>query len=340
MIELDGSQGEGGGQVLRSALTLSMITQQPFRIENIRANRPKPGLMRQHLVAVTAAAEVCGARTGDIGVGARTLQFEPGPVRAGDYRFAIGTAGSCTLVLQTVLPALLYASAPSTVRVEGGTHNPKAPPVEFLQRAYGRLMARMGAQFDIRLVRHGFYPAGGGVVEAGVAPLAAWRRIDLPQRGERVDAFAESVIAGVPEKVAARELECIQVAMGWSDDALRTVALPREHGPGNVLLLTLDHAEVCEVFASFGEKAIRAEAVAKQLVQEVRRFMASGAAVGEYLGDQLMLPMALAGGGSFTVEKISQHAITNADVISRFLPVRFEFSEEGAHASCKVVALQ
>ena len=135
MIEIDGSQGEGGGQILRSALTLSMITGQPFRLTGIRAGRSKPGLLRQHLVAVQAAVQVCGARTSPVALGSSTLEFVPGPIRGGDYRFAIGSAGSCTLVLQTLLPALLHAHAPSTIHITGGTHQPLAPPVHFLQRA-------------------------------------------------------------------------------------------------------------------------------------------------------------------------------------------------------------
>src|SRR5687768_1959022 len=133
MIELDGSAGEGGGQILRSALALSMITGQAFRITRIRANRPKPGLMRQHLVAVQAAARICGATVSHAELGSTELSFVPGPIVAGDYEFAIGTAGSCTLVLQTLALALLHAAAPSTVRISGGTHNAMAPPVEFLQ---------------------------------------------------------------------------------------------------------------------------------------------------------------------------------------------------------------
>ncbi|MEG1116232.1 MAG: RNA 3'-terminal phosphate cyclase, partial [Janthinobacterium sp.] len=138
MIEIDGAQGEGGGQILRSALSLSMITGQAFRLKNIRAGREKPGLLRQHLLAVQAATAICGARTTPVALRARSLEFVPGPIRGGDYRFAIGSAGSCTLVLQTLLPALLHADGPSTIHVAGGTHNAMAPPVHFLQRAYGR----------------------------------------------------------------------------------------------------------------------------------------------------------------------------------------------------------
>lgn len=332
MIELDGAAGEGGGQVLRTALTLSMITGQPFCINNIRAGRERPGLMRQHVVAVQAAARVCGADVSDIVVGAQTLLFEPGKIRAGDYEFAIGTAGSCTLVLQTVLPALLFADQPSSVKVKGGTHNSMAPPSHFLQRAYGRVLAAMGAAVDIRLSRFGFYPAGGGEVVAEVRPCGALQPMDLLQRGARRLGYAESFVAGVPAGVARRELECIGQGMGWEEAQLLACVLPAEYGPGNALLLTLEHEHVTEVFSGFGEKAVRAETVAKQTLERARRYIASGAAVSEWLADQVMLPMALAGGGSFTADKLSLHALTNAEVIARFLPVRFEFeSTERMH---------
>jgi len=325
MIELDGSQGEGGGQILRSALTLSMITGRAFRIDRIRANRPKPGLMRQHLVAVQAAAAVCGARVSGDQLRSEELIFIPAAIAGGDYEFAIGSAGSCTLVLQTVLPALLMAAVPSRVRISGGTHNPMAPPAQFLQRAYCGVLAKMGARIDIELVRHGFYPAGGGVVQATVAPWAARQRLSLLERGPRVDGYAESVIAGVAAHVAERELECIGLGMGWKDGQLKTCVLPSDQGPGNILMLTLEHEHVTEVFAAHGERMLRADAVARGLLKEVRQYTVSNAAVGEHLADQIMLPMALAGGGAFTAVAISPHARTNAAVIARFLPVDFTF---------------
>ncbi|KQV83895.1 RNA 3'-phosphate cyclase [Massilia sp. Root351] len=338
LIELDGSQGEGGGQVLRSALTLSMITGQPFRIANIRANRAKPGLMRQHLVAVQAAASVCGADVPQAAVGARELEFRPGKIRGGSYSFAIGSAGSCTLVLQTLLPALLFADAPSTVTVSGGTHNPKAPPAHFLERSYGRVMARMGADIAIELRRHGFYPAGGGEIVARVQPCAQLRRIALMSPGARRNSYAESLVAGVPSRVAQRELECVAAGMGWSGSQLHERRLAEEEGPGNVLLITLDSEQVTEVFAAFGEKSVRAEEVARLALGDVRRYLASGAAVGEHLADQLLLPMALAGGGSFTLDRVSQHALTNADVIGRFLPVAIRFDAGERHSTCTISA--
>ncbi len=336
MIELDGSSGEGGGQILRSALTLSMITRQPFRIVNIRANRSKPGLMRQHLVAVQAAAKVSGADVSDAQVGSRTLEFVPDSVKGGDYEFAIGTAGSCTLVLQTLLPALLYADGPSTVRISGGTHNPMAPPAQFLQRAYCRALAAMGAQVDIELVRSGFYPAGGGVLVARTAPVDTLRQIDLIERGERKGAYAEAIVAGIPADVGKRELACIGTGMGWNDEQLRMRGLPEGHGPGNAVLITFDYEHVTDVFSAIGEKSVPAETIARRVLTEARHYLASGAAVGEHLADQLLLPMALAGGGSFTTERVSQHALTNAEVIARFLPVQIGFEKNEDRHTCTV----
>lgn len=334
MIELDGSQGEGGGQILRTSLSLSMITGRSFRIQHIRANRARPGLMRQHLVAVQAAAHVCGAQLSHAEVGSQVLEFNPGPIQAGAYHFAIGTAGSCTLVLQTVVPALLYASRPSTVRISGGTHNAMAPPVEFLQRAYARVLASMGASIDIALLRAGFYPAGGGEVLTTVQPCARLQEIDLTERGEALDAYAEALVAGIPPSVAQRELDCVGASLNWQDGQLFVKELPREQGPGNALLITLEHEHVTEVFTGFGEKRKRAEDVAEGVLAELMSYTKTGAAVGEHLADQIMLPMALAGGGRFTTSHVSQHAITNAEVIGKFLPIEIGFTTGAIGSEC------
>ena len=338
MIEIDGSLGEGGGQVLRSALTLSMVTGQPFRITQIRARRAKPGLMRQHLVAVQAAAAISAAHAEGAEVGSQDLLFVPGSVTGGEYNFAIGTAGSCTLVLQTILPALLFAKTASTVRISGGTHNPMAPPAPFIARAYCTMLRKMGAAVEFDVERVGFYPAGGGVLVARIEPCAALAPVFIHERGKRIAAYAESVIAGVPVDVAQRELACVATGLGWDEGNLRTVQLPANQGPGNVLLATLEHAYVTVVFAAFGEKSVTSENVAKSLVGRVRRYLASGAAVDEYLADQLMVPLALAGGGAFTLDKLSRHARTNAAIIARFLPVTFDFTETGACTTCTLTA--
>lgn len=336
MIVLDGSTGEGGGQILRSALALSMITGKPFRIENIRANRPKPGLMRQHLVAVQAAAEVCGAVLDHAEVGTRVLDFVPGKVRGGRYEFAIGSAGSCTLVLQTILPALLFADAASEVRISGGTHNAKAPPVQFLQRAFLPILAKMGAKVDLQLLRYGFYPAGGGMVSATVEPCAYLQPIDLMERGPLKRAYAESLVANVPFSVAKRELQAVAAAFGFEPLQLQGRDLQDVQGPGNALMLTFEHEHVSELVCAFGEKGLSAEKVAKTAIDEAWRYLESKAALGEHLADQVMLPMALAGGGSCTAESISLHAKTNAEVIEQFLPVRFTFETRGNFNEVKI----
>jgi RNA 3'-terminal phosphate cyclase (ATP) len=320
LLELDGSEGEGGGQVLRTALSLSMCTGQPFHIVNIRAKRKTPGLMRQHLTAVQAAAAISGAELEGGQAGSQTLRFVPGAIKGGDYRFSIGTAGSCTLVLQTILPALLKADIPSQIVLRGGTHNPLSPPFHFLERAFLPLLGRMGARVSLQLNRHGFYPAGGGEFTAQIEP-GALQPLQLEQRGERLRGYAECLLAALPAHIARRELEVVRTRMGWGEEQLMLRGLPNDQGPGNALLLTLEHEAVTEVFVGFGEKGVTAETVADKTIEAVRRYLTSGAAVGPHLADQLLLPMALAGGGSFTASAVSQHTLTNAEIIRRFLPL-------------------
>jgi len=319
-LELDGSEGEGGGQVLRAALSLSMRTGRPFNIVNIRAKRKTPGLMRQHLAAVQAAAAICHAVVEGEQAGSQTLSFVPSKIQGGEYRFTIGTAGSCTLVFQTILPALLKADSASRIVLRGGTHNPLSPPFHFLERAFLPLLRRMGAEVSLQLNRHGFYPAGGGEFTAQIQP-AALQPLHLEQRGGRLNAYGESLVAALPIHIARRELEVVRKRMGWSEEQLLLRGLSNDQGPGNALLLTLEHEAVTEVFTGFGEKGVTAEAVAEKTVEATRRYLASGAAVGPHLADQLLLPLALAGGGSFTTLAVSQHTLTNAAVIRRFLPV-------------------
>lgn len=325
MVELDGSQGEGGGQILRTALSLSMITGRPFRIERIRARRSRPGLLRQHLTAVQAAAEICGAEVSGAQMGSLGLSFKPGRITGGDYRFAIGTAGSCTLVLQTILPALWFADGASSVLIAGGTHNPAAPPADFLIRCWLPLLRGMGVDMEIDLLRHGFYPAGGGEIRVGVRPVADWQGLDLEARGALREARATAVVAGLSADIARRELERVAAQLGGLEREMRV--LPAAQGPGNVVLVEMAYERVTEVFTGFGEKGVPAESVADGVARAARRFNQSEAAVGEYLADQLLLPMALAGGGSFTTSKLSSHLKTNVEVIERFLAVRFQIDE-------------
>jgi RNA 3'-terminal phosphate cyclase (ATP) len=318
MIEIDGSQGEGGGQILRSSLSLAICTQQPFRIVNIRANREKPGLMRQHLTAVRAAAQICSAEVEGMELGSRALSFRPGRLKAGDYSFDIGTAGSCTLVFQTVLPALLTAAGESRVRITGGTHNKGSPPFDFLARSFLPLLERMGAGVRLDLVRHGFYPRGGGEIRAHITPGAGLGALNLRERGALVRGYAESYVSAIPVDVAQRELQVIGRKLQWSRDQLLLRALPNDMGPGNAVTVTLEHENVTEVFTGFGEKRLRAETVAGEVADEARVYLSARAPVGEHLADQLLLPMALGSGGDFLATRVTPHLHSNALVIETF----------------------
>ena len=333
MIAIDGSVGEGGGQILRTSLALSMCTGQPFTLARIRARRAKPGLMRQHLTCVQAAAAVSGATVQGAALGSGTLVFEPGAVKPGDYAFSVGTAGSCTLVLQTVWPALMLADAPSRLKLAGGTHNPMAPPFHFLERCYAPLLRRLGAGSELALRRLGFYPAGGGEIDVTIHPAADMLRpFDLLERGDRVEAFAECLAPALPGAVARRELDALARALAWTPEQLRVPVVRQNEGPGNALMATLSHANVCELFTQFGEKGVTSEQVAQALAREVRDYDSSTAALGPHLADQWALPLALAvwrrgGAAAYTCTELTDHATTNFAMIERFLPVRFETAQ-------------
>lgn len=328
MLTIDGSEGEGGGQMLRTSLGLSMLTGTPFRMQRIRANRDKPGLMRQHRTAVLAAQQVCSAKLTGAVVGSSELTFIPGQVRPGDYHFATGSAGSTTLVLQAVLPALLTAASPSTLTLEGGTHNTFAPPLDFLEKSFLSLVGRMGPTVDVALERHGFYPAGGGRWFATVTPAPRLAPIELMSRGEFVRRKCMALVAGLPGEIAVRELAICRKAFDWDEPSFQIRQLSADCGPGNVLMIELGDGQVTEVFTSFGERGVSAEAVAERCVRQVRDYLAAGAPVGEHLADQLLIPLAMAGGGSFVTGPLTEHTRTNARLIERFLPVRFDIREE------------
>lgn len=329
ILVVDGAQGEGGGQVLRTSLALSMVTGTPFRIERIRAGRPKPGLLRQHLTSVRAAAEICGATVRGDELGSKQLVFEPGPVRAGEFQFSIGSAGSTTLVLQTILPALLTATERSTVTLEGGTHNPSAPPFDFLERAFLPLICRMGPSVSATLECPGFFPAGGGRFRVEVDPVAALQPLELLGRGELRQRTCRIWLAGLPRTIAEREWRQVSQRLHWPDECLDVRLSHNGRGPGNVVELELGSEFVTEVFTAFGRKHAPSEQVADEAVEQVRDYLQTDVAVGEHLADQLLLPMALAGCGSFTTLPLSHHAKTNIDVVRRFSDVPIEVTDDG-----------
>ena len=317
MITIDGAAGEGGGQILRTALSLSMVTGTPFAIENIRAKRPRPGLQRQHLTCVQAAQKISGATVTGGHLGSTALTFAPGVIASGNYAFAIGTAGSTTLVFQTILPALMRADAPSTVLLSGGTHNPMAPTFDYLDLAFCPLLRRMGGEVTITLRRPGFMPAGGGVWEAKIAP-STLRPINIERAGDRLTQIVRADVSTLPYAIAQREV----ARLNWPAECgqARTVKAD-EHG--NVLMVEIGSQNVTDVFTGFGERQISAEEVAARVVDEVREYLAAGVPVGPHLADQMLLPMALAGGGAFITMALTEHAKTNMEIIRRFVPLEF-----------------
>ncbi|CAB5720837.1 RNA 3'-terminal phosphate cyclase [Delftia tsuruhatensis] len=335
MMEIDGSAGEGGGQMLRSALALSMCTGTPFAMRRIRAGRARPGLMRQHLACVNAAADICGAQVQGAEMNSQALQFTPGPVRAGEYRFVIASAGSCTLLLQTLWPALMLAEGESRLTLGGGTHNPAAPSFHFLERSYAPLLHRLGARSALRLRRLGFYPAGGGEMDVTISPaIHGLAPFDLTERGAPVASLAECFAPALPRAVARRELDRLGQALGWSGEQLQVGAARQNEGPGNALLATLAYEHLSEVFTQFGVKGVSAEKVAGDLAREVLRYQSGQAALGPHLADQWALPLALAvwksgRGARYTCTQLTAHAHSNFEVIARFLPVRFAIEAAG-----------
>lgn len=336
MIEIDGSQGEGGGQVVRSSLALAAVTGKPVRIENIRGGRAKPGLLRQHLAGAAAITRVTrGEMVGDE-LGSRTLQFTPGPIRGGEYRFEIGSAGSAVLVAQTVLPALLFADGPSTVTILGGTHAAMAPPADYFDRCFLPLVARMNGRASVSIQAHGFYPAGGGELTLSVQPTEGLVGLSLLTREGKLRPRVQSLVSKIPVAIAARECDVIRRKTGWPADHFETIEVARSGGPGNVVMIECGFDNVTELLTGFGKVGVRAEQVARQVLRSARAYLAAGVPVGEYLADQILLPMAIAAGAGhaseFRTGPLSQHARTHIDVVKRFVDCRIESRESGGES--------
>jgi RNA 3'-terminal phosphate cyclase (ATP) len=337
MITIDGSEGEGGGQVVRNACALSLVTGEAMRITNVRARRSKPGLMRQHVTAIEAACAIGGGECEGLTVGSSEVTFRPGRITPGEYRFAVGTAGSTGLVLQTVLMPLLFADAPSRLVLEGGTHNMLAPPFDFVDRVFLPIVNRMGPRVEAKLVRHGFYPRGGGRIEVEIEP-APLRPVECIARGAALGVSACALFAGLPFSIAEREIAAVRKDLGWSERESYVRELPEDRGPGNILLLEARFEEATEIVSGFGRLGVTAESLARQACARMRGYLASSAFAGPYLADQLLLPMAVAGGGGFTTVKPSEHARTAAAVIERFTGRRTSFVQQAGGEHLVTVA--
>jgi len=322
MIELDGSFGEGGGQILRTSLALSLLTGQAFHLRNIRAGRSKPGLQPQHLMSVRAAAEIAQAQLRGASRDSTDLVFEPGPVSSGRYHFAIGTAGATGLVLHTVyLPLAMRGIEPSELVLEGGTHVPASPCFHFLETTWRAYMDLLGIAVRLRLSRPGFYPRGGGRVDGTVQPCSKICRLELLERGPPKAVTGISVVANLPVDIARRQA---RRAVNRLKETGLDVDIREETwsgGPGTVLTLTLNTHPAPTMFFGLGALGKRAERVADEAVDQLVDYLAaSPAAVDPHSADQIVLPLVFAEGPStFTVSEITSHLLTNIAVIRQFV---------------------
>jgi RNA 3'-terminal phosphate cyclase (ATP) len=322
MIELDGSFGEGGGQILRSSLALSLLTGKAFRLRKVRANRPKPGLRPQHLMSVRAAATVGQAEVSGDAVGSRELTFRPGDVKPGEYRFDIGTAGATGLVLHTVyLPLALRCESASTLRITGGTHNDASPCFHFLATTWAGYLERMGLRVELTMERAGFYPRGGGHIITRISPCAGLKGLRLTRREKSLTtASGFSAGAGLPDHVAKRQAR--RAAFRLERESIKADIAQEswEGGPGSVLGVTFDEAPVPTLFFGLGERGKPAETVADEAVEQAVAYLHSDAPVDPHSADQIVLPLAFAEGPSeFRTSEVTKHLTTNVAVIKQFI---------------------
>lgn len=321
MIEIDGSRGEGGGQILRTALALAALTGQTLHLTDIRAKRPKPGLLRQHLTAAKAVAAIAAGCLEGAELNSPELWFTPDRLVGGEYYFAVGSAGSALLVAQAVLPLLLCADRPSRVVIEGGTHAARAPIFEFFDRVFLPCLRKMGAEITATLERIGFYPAGGGRIVLAVSPIRAWKPLELTAAGGFRRAALVALGSGISEKIRLDELrydrEALKVPLVCVERSLE-VDSP---GSGNVMYAELEYENITELFSVCGDFDISRQVVGRRVAKMVDRYRALGAPVWRFLADQLLLPMAVGAGGEFLTAPPSEHTLTNIEVIGKFLAV-------------------
>ncbi len=327
---IDGSHGEGGGQTLRTSLTLAALTGRAVILTNIRAGRDKPGLKAQHLAAVRAAAAVCAAATEGAEIGSTQLSFTPNaPVTSGVYHFDIGTAGAATLVAQTLLPLLALADGPSRVTVTGGTHVSFAPPAEHLTDVFLPLMAAHGLDADIMLGSVGFMPRGGGALTITTPGNAHLRPFTLIERGPVQTITAHIITSGLPAEVGTRGGAAIETALRGLPlkVAARDVPSP---GAGAAVILIAECEGGRAGFSALGQRGRPMEAVAGEACDALREWLKAGAVCEEHLADQLVLPAALASGTSrWTTARVTDHLRTVLWVVPQFLDVEVALTERG-----------
>jgi RNA 3'-terminal phosphate cyclase (ATP) len=323
-VSIDGSTGEGGGQILRTALALSMLTRRPLEISHIRAGRPRPGLRRQHLACVEAAARLCHAEVHGAHIDSQKLTFRPGIITGGVLDIDIGSAGSTTLVVQTILVPVIAAGVSLRAVIHGGTHNPHAPPFEFLDRVWLPHLRAMGARVTLTLDRHGFASgprargSGPGQLTLTVKPDGELRPLEIVDTGPITARRATVILAGLPATIAAREHAIVQERLGLSASEC-DVRHVSNTTSANVLLIEVERTSGHELVTAHGERGLSAELVAEGACHDLFKYLTAAVPIGQHLADQLLLPLAVAGGGRFRTLPLSLHATTNITTIQAFL---------------------
>ena len=336
-ITVDGSFGEGGGQILRASLALSMALGRPFRMVNIRANRPKPGLKRQHLTCVQAAQQLCEATVMGDSINSTEVYFKPGIVRSGEYFFDIGSGGSCTMVLQALIPALLTTSGPSLLTVTGGTHVPFAPPFEFLRDTLFPWLEKLGPRLKAHMDQPGFMQVGGGKITVTIEPVPKLKTLEACTCGAFIGAGGHIRLHNLDAGIAKREKR-ILLTEGLNDLGLTEETLHVEieshaaEGPGNAVMVTVQRESGATVCTGIGQRNLAAEKVARQAINRASSFLKAEVPVERHLADQLIVPLALAGGGSFLTEKPSLHTRTCLDLLPLFMDITTHVTQENANA--------
>ena len=340
IIEIDGSEGEGGGQILRSALALSILTGRPFKLIQIRANRTKPGLQPQHLMCVRAAAAICGGNYKGGAVGSSVLYFEPGTVKPGKFTFSIGTAGATSLVLHTIyLPLALRGDLPSEITISGGTHNQHAPCYHFLETTWAAYLARLGIGIDLEMTRPGFYPRGGGEIRAVVHPCSRIKGLTLTTCPELTTAGGFSAYAGLPESVGRRQARRLSVRL--KSEGVES-HLPIEEwqaaNPGTVATVIFRQAPMPSLFFALGERGKPAETVADEAADEALAFRAARCPVDPHSADQLLVPLVFSPDASeYRTGTVTRHLTTNAATVRRFVERTIELEgDEGESGIVRV----
>ena len=342
-IEIDGSEGEGGGQILRSALSLSLITQRPFRIVRIRAKRKQPGLRPQHLTCVRGAEAISGSRSEGAEVGSSELNFTPGPVRPGNYLLEVGTAGSTPLLLQCLYYPLALAG-PSELTLRGGTHVSHSPVFHYLAYVWEKVLTAYGLGIELHLKAAGFYPQGAGEIRAVIDRLEGLppERVVLPSRGSLRDVDVTSFVSGLPFEIAERQGRAAVHALRERGvlATAENLPLPSAHSKGTVVFIRAQFENTIAGFSALGERGVAADEVGRAAAREFVDFIEGGGALDEHQGDQILVPAALLAAGrlgaaspgetQFTAAKVTDHLTTNAAVLEKFLPVKIEIQPGGA----------